>query len=156
MLQSPDSQVQQCTFSVFLAVAERINFNTLTTFCSQYFATFSRQSTPRENVYLSFLYLLSRDVLLASRCSYCSAKSWTLTLLCWCCCLFQNKKWSSHLLDNVSNCFICAGEFNGIRTHDLCDTSASLRIPLNSPEFVTWDNCLNCPTSARIISSIHV
>ena len=62
MLELPDCEVQQCTLSVFLAVAERINFHTLTTFCSHYFAKFNRQSTPKENVHLSFLYLLSRDV----------------------------------------------------------------------------------------------
>ena len=40
----------------------------------------------------------------------------------------QLKKWSSHSLDNLSICLICASEkfsgvFNEIRTHDLCDAT---------------------------------
>ena len=38
--------------------------------------------------------------------------------------------------------------FNGIRTHEW------VRIPLSHLNFSgSWDNCLNCPASARIISS---
>ena len=44
----------------------------------------------------------------------------------------QLKIWSSHLLDNLSNC-----------------------LPLSHLNFSgSWDNCLNCPASARIISSV--
>ena len=43
----------------------------------------------------------------------------------------QLKIWSSHLLDNLSNCLINLKNFSG-----------------------SWDNCLNCPASARIISSV--
>ena len=39
------------------------------------------------------------------------------------------KIWSSHLLDNLSNCL------------------------MNLKNSGSWDNCLNCPASARIISS---
>ena len=61
------------------------------------------------------------------------------------------KKWSSHLQGNLSNCLICAsGVFTGFRSHE---------IPLKSHEkfqIHIRDNCLNCPASARIISSIHL
>ena len=42
----------------------------------------------------------------------------------------QMKIWSSHLLDNLSNCLMNLKNFSG-----------------------SWDNCLDCPASARIISS---
>ena len=42
----------------------------------------------------------------------------------------QMKIWSSNLLDNLSNCLMNLKNFSG-----------------------SWDNCLNCPASARIISS---
>ena len=42
----------------------------------------------------------------------------------------EQKKWSSHLRDNLSNCRLCTwkntGDFKGIRTHDLCNTGAAL------------------------------
>ena len=44
----------------------------------------------------------------------------------------QVKIWSSHLLDNLSNCLMNLKNFSG-----------------------SWDNCLNCPVSARIISSLN-
>ena len=161
MLHSPDCQVQQCTFSVFLAVAERINFNTLTTFCSHYFATFSRQSTPRENVYLSFLYLLSRDVLLASRCSYCNAKSWTLILLCCCCCLTKFPKQEKI----IAVAGQCKQLFHLCRWLHRDSNPWPLRhqcIVANPVEVTwifqvhTWDNCFNWPASVRIIFSIYL
>ena len=50
---------------------------------------------------------------------------------------------------------------NGIRTHDLWSTAPAsqrswVRIPWSHLKFSgSWDSCLNCPASARIISSIE-
>ena len=58
----------------------------------------------------------------------------------------QVKIWSSHLLDNLSNCLM---------TIVSASQRSWVRIPLSHLNFSgSWDNCLNCPASARIISSL--
>ena len=76
----------------------------------------------------------------------------------------QVKIWSSHLLDNLSNCLINlknSGDSTGFEpmtSATLVQWSSSwVRIPLSHLNFSGWwDNCLNCPASARIISSLNV
>ena len=65
-----------------------------------------------------------------------------------------------------------SGDFNGIWTHDLGEPlkvkrgkefvkssqRTRVRIPLKAPEFFQMnirDDCINCPASARIVSSVH-
>ena len=73
----------------------------------------------------------------------------------------QLKIWSSHLLDNLSNCLMNlknSGDSTGFESM----TSA---MPFKSrwveSRWVTWifqvhETCLNCPASAKIISSVVV
>ena len=96
------------------------------------------------------------------------------------------KIWSSHLLDNLSNCLMNlknSGDSTGFEpmtsampvqcSHQLsfevtqwragqfvgqfvapASQRSWVRIPLSHLNFSgSWDNCLNCPASARIISS---
>ena len=82
------------------------------------------------------------------------------------------KIWSSRLLDNLSNCLMNlknSGDSTGFEpmtsampvqcSNPLSTAPASqrswVRIPLSHLNFSgSWDNCLNCPASARIISSV--
>ena len=104
----------------------------------------------------------------------------------------QLKIWSSHLLDNLSNCLMnlknsgdstgfepmtsampvqCsnqlsyevtqlrAGQFVGLMFSRERNASQRswVRIPLSHLNFSgSWDNCLNCPASTRIISSVEI
>lgn len=137
MLQLPDCEVQQCTLSVFLAVAERINFNILTTFCSHYFISLIGSLRQREMYTCPFcIYCQEMSVLLASRCSYCNAKSWTIIFLCCCCCFLTKFPKQEMIVALAGQCKQLFHMCRWLRTHhDLCDTSASLRIPLKSAEF---------------------
>ena len=91
----------------------------------------------------------------------------------------QMKIWSSHLLDNLSNCLMNlknSGDSTGFepmtsampvqcshqlsyevtqwRAGQFVGQRSWVRIPLSHLNFSgSWDNCLNCPASARIISS---
>ena len=79
----------------------------------------------------------------------------------------QMKIWSSHLLDNLSNCLMNlknSGDSTGFEpmtsampvqcSNSLASQRSWVRIPLSHLNFSgSWDNCLNCPVSARIISS---
>ena len=68
----------------------------------------------------------------------------------------QLKIWSSHLLDNLSNCLMnlkISGDSTGFEP--MTPQRSWVRIPLSHLNFSgSWDNCLNCPASARIISSV--
>ena len=67
-------------------------------------------------------------------------------------CLWDElKKWSSHLLDNLSNCLVCVSEIFQVTSTGFHGFETRWRHLMHR-----WDNCLNCPASARIISSIHV
>ena len=68
----------------------------------------------------------------------------------------QVKIWSSHLLDNLSNCLMNLKNSGDSTGFDAPASQRSwVRIPLSHLNFSgSWDNCLNCPVSARIISSL--
>ena len=88
----------------------------------------------------------------------------------------QMKIWSSHLLDNLSNNYCLmnlknSGDSTGFEpmtsvmpvqcanqlSYEVTQVRAGhlVRIPLGHLNFSgSWDNCLNCPASARIISSL--
>ena len=57
---------------------------------------------------------------------------------------YEWKKWASHLLNNLST-WKMSSDFNGIRTHDLCD-AGSVHIIIF--RWTLWDNCFNS-ASAR-------
>ena len=91
----------------------------------------------------------------------------------------QMKIWSSHLLDNLSNCLMnlknsgdstgfepmtsavpvqCSNqqsyEVTQLRSGQFVGLRSWIQIPLSHLNFSgSWGNCLNCPASARIISS---
>ena len=75
---------------------------------------------------------------------------------------FQLKIWSSHLLDNLSNCLMNlknSGDSTGFEpmtsAMPVPNPESRIRIPLSHLNFSgSWDNCLNCPASARIIFSV--
>ena len=89
----------------------------------------------------------------------------------------QLKIWSSHLLDNLSNCLMNlknSGDSTGFEPMTSampvqCSNQLSYEVTqLRAGQFVglmfsplshlnfsgSWDNCLNCPASARIISLV--
>ena len=88
----------------------------------------------------------------------------------------QLKIWSSHLLDTSYNTSFIPHSFHGktwAQQIDLLSTvwlhssvgystapasqRSWVRIPLSHLNFSgSWDNCLNCPASARIISSVDM
>ena len=73
----------------------------------------------------------------------------------------QMKIWSSHLLDNLSNCLMNlknSGDSTGFEPMTSampvqCSNQLSYEVTQNLNFSGSWDNCLNCPASARIISS---